>query len=782
MDPASSTTAAPVRRDWIFQGNPAIYHTTAALQQLTEFHWRISQYRDDIHVGDRVYLWETGALAGIVAVATVRTEPAIADESEAERAFWKVLPDTGPTIRVLLSIDLVVDPPLPRSVMVADPVLADLPNVRFAQGTNFPLTAAMASRLQESLANWAQRPTPTAAITELPSKTLPRVLKIAPGPEGRYWQDCLAGGFICVGWEEIGDLRDYPDYETFRTAFRRAYPYNGHEATVTRKARELWTLRELSPGDVILANAGTERILGVGRVVDPGYDFRPDLPYPHIVSVAWDASKGRKIPMIRSWFAWTVADIPPDQFARILPDVAAELGFPPASPAAEPGPSVAPQQVGGAAWIVLQSGDAAYRDIEGRAYHFPLGIPNGRRIAPGDVIVVARTAKMADSDGGRLIGVGLVDRVEPEGEEATAWYGWYQALTPPVSFAEVGGDPRNNHTNSITTATIEWVERVLAARGLTLDGAPLVDRDEPLPEPVSRPVPPATPPPARDPRLTMEWLMAQTLWPRDALEAIIETLTDSSPQVVLAGPPGTGKTWVAQRIARYITGGIAGHVRIVQFHPSYSYEQFIEGLRPVVKTGGGIQFERVDGVVLDIVAGMHGLKDRRVLVIDEMNRANLPRVFGELMYLFEYRDEPIALQYSPSWSLPEGLLFLGTMNTADRSIRSLDVALRRRFDVFECPPSADILRRYYEVPGHISEVADLIGGFERLNAALTAALDRHHTIGHTFFLDEHLTAERLGHAWRHKLAPLIEEYFFDQPDLAATFTIGSFWPDATDAH
>ncbi|MGI8534069.1 MAG: hypothetical protein ACR2LP_04245 [Candidatus Limnocylindrales bacterium] len=86
------------------------------------------------------------------------------------------------------------------------------------------------------------------------------------------------------------------------------------------------------------------------------------------------------------------------------------------------------------------------------------------------------------------------------------------------------------------------------------------------------------------------------------------------------------------------------------------------------------------------------------------------------------------------------------------------------------------------MPGHQSELADLVGGFERLNVDLTNALDRHHTIGHTFFLDERMTVERLRHIWAHKLAPLIDEYFFDQPDVAAGFKVGTYWPDAVDAH
>jgi 5-methylcytosine-specific restriction endonuclease McrBC GTP-binding regulatory subunit McrB len=210
-------------------------------------------------------------------------------------------------------------------------------------------------------------------------------------------------------------------------------------------------------------------------------------------------------------------------------------------------------------------------------------------------------------------------------------------------------------------------------------------------------------------------------------------------------------------------------------HPSYTYEQFVEGLRPVVKDDGGIAFQRVDGIVLSLAQQMNDGK-RRILIIDEMNRANLPRVLGELMYLFEYRDEQVALQYSPSFRLPRELLFIGTMNTADRSIRSIDIALRRRFDIFECNPDRTILERYYASHTDSNRVPDLFGGFDRLNRALTEELDRHHTIGQTFFMADLMTKDRLAHVWRHKIGPLIEEYFFDRPDLAAGFTPEVFWP------
>ena len=113
------------------------------------------------------------------------------------------------------------------------------------------------------------------------------------------------------------------------------------------------------------------------------------------------------------------------------------------------------------------------------------------------------------------------------------------------------------------------------------------------------------------------------------------------------------------------------------------------------------------------------------------------------------------------------------MNTADRSIRSIDIALRRRFDVFDCPPDRSTLEAYYATRENL--VPDLFAGFDSLNAALAGQLDRHHTIGHTFFMANPMTDDRLRHVRRHKIGPLIDEYFFDQPDLADEYRLERFW-------
>lgn len=291
--------------------------------------------------------------------------------------------------------------------------------------------------------------------------------------------------------------------------------------------------------------------------------------------------------------------------------------------------------------------------------------------------------------------------------------------------------------------------------------------------------PPLTslPPAAADPKMDFDWLVERTLCTPEDLEEVIDTLHNRRPQIVLAGPPGTSKTWVAESLALYLTEGRDDAVHVVQFHPTYAYEDFVEGLRPAAGTGGSIAFAVVEGVLVQAADQARGVDHPVVLVIDEMNRANLPSVFGELFYLLEYRDKEIRLLQRSGFSLPNNLYIIGTMNTADRSIRSIDTALRRRFDIFECPPSTEILNAYYKSSSGVPAVHDLSDGMELLNIQLEEHLDRHHAIGHTFFMGEDFDRAHLQRTWDRQVKPLIDEYFFDQPDIAESFSIENFWPE-----
>ncbi|MDI1290115.1 MAG: hypothetical protein PSX37_09245 [bacterium] len=149
-----------------------------------------------------------------------------------------------------------------------------------------------------------------------PSK---RVVKIAPGEQGKFWQDCVDNNFICVGWDEVGDLAQFGGKDEFRDAFREHYPYNRVEQQVSRKANELWTLRELQPGDTVIANRGTEYMLGVGTVNDVGYIWHPErAEYKHTVGVDWDISRGGPIDQVKAWATTTVSKVSAELQRKLL--------------------------------------------------------------------------------------------------------------------------------------------------------------------------------------------------------------------------------------------------------------------------------------------------------------------------------------------------------------------------------------------------------------------------------------------------------------------------------
>jgi 5-methylcytosine-specific restriction enzyme B len=244
------------------------------------------------------------------------------------------------------------------------------------------------------------------------------------------------------------------------------------------------------------------------------------------------------------------------------------------------------------------------------------------------------------------------------------------------------------------------------------------------------------------------------------LQKVVNLLQDHQ-QIVLYGPPGTGKTYFARKLANHLTGADA--VRLVQFHPSYTYEDFFEGFRPKAK-GDTAGFELVPGPLRQLAAAAETDKDRPyILVIDEINRAHLAKVFGELYFLLEYRDEKIELQYSPGdrFKLPRNIFFIGTMNTADRSIALVDAAMRRRFAFLELhpdePPVRDLLARWATATGKNDNRALLLAS---LNAAIDAE-DRDFKIGPSYLMKSDADRDGgLALVWEYSILPLLEEHYY----------------------
>lgn len=290
-----------------------------------------------------------------------------------------------------------------------------------------------------------------------------------------------------------------------------------------------------------------------------------------------------------------------------------------------------------------------------------------------------------------------------------------------------------------------------------------------LPKAVKEPQPLRDKPKSIGEPLTLEATAAVLHLPQQQVQRWVHVLREKK-QMILYGPPGTGKTWIAEHLAQHFVEGTEGLRETVQFHSSWSYEDFIQGIRPQRSEEGGLDYPVVEGRFLRFCreARMAG-NAPCVMVVDEINRANLSQVFGELMYLLEYRNRTVRLSGDgKQFAIPENVYLIGTMNTADRSIALVDYALRRRFAFIELEPDYDLLRAFYSNKSGSAAGVNLDGLIALLKAVNTAIDDRGYLIGISFFLRESLQRS-LQDVWQTEIEPYLDEFFVDDPGKVDEF-------------
>lgn len=237
--------------------------------------------------------------------------------------------------------------------------------------------------------------------------------------------------------------------------------------------------------------------------------------------------------------------------------------------------------------------------------------------------------------------------------------------------------------------------------------------------------------------------------------------------IILQGAPGVGKTFAARRLAWSIMGEKdENRIEFVQFHQNYSYEDFVMGYKPVED-----RFERKDGVFYRFCQKAENQPGKAFFfIIDEINRGNMSKIFGELLMLIEkeYRGTKIALTYSDfPFSVPDNLYIIGMMNTADRSLAMIDYALRRRFSFFEMEPgfhSEGFMR--YQSGLNNEKLNELIERVKELNQKIIAdkSLGKGFCIGHSYFCNQTVcTDEWLDIIVNYEILPMLSEYWFDEP-------------------
>lgn len=563
----------------------------------------------------------------------------------------------------------------------------------------------------------------------------------SPGVNASKWQLCLDEGIMCIGWDALGNLSRYSSLEETNQAVKRFYPTEGSAKNDTLA---VWQFaNEMKPGDVVFAKKGRNKIIGRG-VVDSGYMFDDDLPdYKHIRKVKWTDVGEWKSDDLHAMKTLTNVTRYKD-YVEGLNNLIEGKGT------KEPKAKSTGKQYW---WLVANPKIWSLYDLEvGEEQSYSLYNDNGnqRRIfkhfqnaKEGDVVIGYESTPTK-----QIVGLLVVSK-ESDGQKI--YFKKTEILVTPIDFNKLKNTPgledmeyMKNQQGSFFKVTEDEFDVIME----------MIREENPLPTHEEK-----------DRYTSNDFLNEVYIQKKDYEQ--LEGLLLRKKNLILQGAPGVGKTFAAKRLAYAIMGEKdEDRIKVVQFHQNYSYEDFVLGYKP--NENGG--FDLKEGIFYQFCRKAATDKEHKYFfIIDEINRGNLSKIFGELLMMIEkdYRDTPMQMSYADRrLAVPSNVYLIGMMNTADRSLAMIDYALRRRFSFYEMKPAFESASfNKYKESKHDSRLNKLVDALKDLNKVIADddSLGTGFCIGHSYLCDlgDDYDLESIV---EYDIIPMLREYWFDNDE------------------